>query len=57
MPAPGHTAGHAMLALCAGRGHAIFSGGCFHCPLQLTDPSIQLGDCDALAGAMPRASG
>lgn len=46
-----------MLAPRAGHGHAIFSGGCFHCPLQLTDPSIQLGDCDDLAGAMPRASG
>ena len=51
-PAPGHTIGHAMLHLVSQAEEAYFSGDVFHHPLQLTDPSIQFGDCDDLAQAI-----
>jgi glyoxylase-like metal-dependent hydrolase (beta-lactamase superfamily II) len=51
-PAHGHTAGHAILNLLSQSEHAIFSGDCFHHPLQLTRPEIQFGDCDDTAQAI-----
>jgi glyoxylase-like metal-dependent hydrolase (beta-lactamase superfamily II) len=51
-PAHGHTAGHATLNLVSQTEHAIFSGDCFHHPLQLTRPEIQFGDCDDTAQAI-----
>ena len=51
-PAHGHTLGHAMLHLTTQADEAYFSGDVFHHPLQLTDPTIQFGDCDDLAQAI-----
>jgi glyoxylase-like metal-dependent hydrolase (beta-lactamase superfamily II) len=45
-PAHGHTLGHAMLRLVSEAQEALFSGDCFHHPLQLADPDLQFGDCD-----------
>ena len=50
--APGHTLGHAMLRLHSAGEEALFSGDAFHHPLQLTDPTIQFGDCDDIAQAI-----
>src|SRR5688572_17008250 len=43
-PAHGHTLGHAMLHLQSCGEEAIFSGDCFHHPLQLTQPELQFGE-------------
>jgi glyoxylase-like metal-dependent hydrolase (beta-lactamase superfamily II) len=43
-PAPGHTPGHQMLHLVSSAQHALFTGDCFHHPLQLVEPSIPFGD-------------
>jgi glyoxylase-like metal-dependent hydrolase (beta-lactamase superfamily II) len=51
-PAPGHTLGHAVLHLRSGGEEAVFSGDCFHHPLQLVEPAIQFGDCDDLEQAI-----
>jgi glyoxylase-like metal-dependent hydrolase (beta-lactamase superfamily II) len=47
-PAPGHTAGHQMLHLTSANRHALFTGDCFHHPIQLVEPSIPFGDADDL---------
>lgn len=39
-PAPGHTEGHQMLHLLSANQHALFTGDCFHHPIQLVEPSI-----------------
>jgi glyoxylase-like metal-dependent hydrolase (beta-lactamase superfamily II) len=52
LPAHGHTLGHAVLHLVSGAEQACFSGDCFHHPLQLTQPSIQFGDCDDVEQAI-----
>jgi glyoxylase-like metal-dependent hydrolase (beta-lactamase superfamily II) len=45
-PAPGHTLGHQMLHLVSSAQHALFTGDCFHHPIQLVNPSIPFGDSD-----------
>jgi len=45
-PAPGHTLGHQMLHLTASGEHALFTGDCFHHPIQLVDPAIPFGDSE-----------
>lgn len=42
-PAPGHTEGHQMLHLVASDQHVLFTGDCFHHPIQLVEPSIDFG--------------
>lgn len=44
--APGHTAGHQMLHLTSAGRHALFTGDCFHHPIQLVEPSIPFGDAE-----------
>lgn len=51
-PAHGHTLGHAMLCLGSRGENALFSGDCFHHPLQLAKPEIQFGDCDDVEQAI-----
>jgi glyoxylase-like metal-dependent hydrolase (beta-lactamase superfamily II) len=46
--APGHTAGHQMIHLTSAGRHALFTGDCFHHPIQLVEPSIPFGDADDL---------
>lgn len=48
-PAPGHTLGHQMLQLSSHGQVALFSGDCFHHPIQLVEPAIPFGDCEDLA--------
>jgi glyoxylase-like metal-dependent hydrolase (beta-lactamase superfamily II) len=48
-PAPGHTIGHQMLHLTSADHHALFTGDCFHHPIQLVEPSIPFGDADDLS--------
>jgi glyoxylase-like metal-dependent hydrolase (beta-lactamase superfamily II) len=45
-PAPGHTLGHQMLHLTSAGKHALFTGDCFHHPIQLVEPSIPFGDSE-----------
>lgn len=45
-PAPGHTLGHQMLHLTSQGRHALFTGDCFHHPIQLVEPSIPFGDSE-----------
>jgi glyoxylase-like metal-dependent hydrolase (beta-lactamase superfamily II) len=45
-PAPGHTLGHQLLHLVSAGKHALFTGDCFHHPIQLVEPSIAFGDSD-----------
>ena len=45
-PAPGHTLGHQMLHLSSAGRHALFTGDCFHHPIQLVEPSIHFGDVE-----------
>ena len=45
-PAPGHTPGHQMLHLVSNAQHALFTGDCFHHPIQLVEPSIAFGASD-----------
>lgn len=45
-PAPGHTVGHQLLHLVSARRHALFTGDCFHHPIQLIDPAIPFGDSE-----------
>lgn len=45
-PAPGHTLGHQSLHLTSAGKHALFTGDCFHHPIQLAEPSIAFGDSD-----------
>ena len=47
-PAPGHTIGHQMLHLTSEGRHALFTGDCFHHPIQLVEPSIPFGDPEDL---------
>ena len=47
-PAFGHTVGHQMLHLSSASRHALFTGDCFHHPIQLVEPSIPFGDADDL---------
>ena len=42
----GHTLGHQMLHLVSGTQQALFTGDCFHHPIQLAKPSILFGDND-----------
>jgi glyoxylase-like metal-dependent hydrolase (beta-lactamase superfamily II) len=51
-PAQGHTLGHAMLHLHSRSEDALFSGDCFHHPLQLTDPELQFGPAEDLSQAV-----
>ena len=51
-PAFGHTLGHQMLHLVSGTQRALFTGDCFHHPIQLTRPSIVFGDSDDLDQAI-----
>jgi glyoxylase-like metal-dependent hydrolase (beta-lactamase superfamily II) len=39
-PAPGHTLGHQMVHLESGGRHLLFTGDCFHHPIQLADPHV-----------------
>lgn len=48
-PAPGHTAGHQMLHIVSAEQHALFTGDCFHHPIQLVDPANPFGDPEDLA--------
>src|SRR5262249_46307497 len=50
--APGHTLGHQMLHLCSAGRHALFTGDCFHHPIQLVEPSILFGDAEDLPQAI-----
>lgn len=43
-PAVGHTPGHQMVALGPGGRDALFTGDCFHHPIQLVDPDNPFGD-------------
>ncbi len=45
-PAPGHTVGHQVLHLTSAGQHALFTGDCFHHPIQLAEPSIAFGRSD-----------
>ncbi len=45
-PAAGHTAGHQILHLVSRERHALFTGDCFHHPIQLVEPTIVFGDSD-----------
>lgn len=45
-PAPGHTVGHQILHLISDGQHALFTGDCFHHPIQLVEPSIAFGASD-----------
>lgn len=51
-PAYGHTFGHSIMRLSSMEQEAIFTGDAFHHPLQLTDPTIQFGDCDDTPAAI-----
>jgi glyoxylase-like metal-dependent hydrolase (beta-lactamase superfamily II) len=51
-PAPGHTLGHQLLHLSSDDSHALFSGDCFHHPIQLVEPSIPFGDAEDLEQAI-----
>ncbi len=51
-PAFGHTAGHQMLHLVSADRHALFTGDCFHHPIQLVEPSIPFGEAEDLGQAM-----
>jgi glyoxylase-like metal-dependent hydrolase (beta-lactamase superfamily II) len=51
-PAPGHTLGHQMLHLRSAGRHALFTGDCFHHPIQLVEPSIPFGDAEDLQQAI-----
>lgn len=51
-PAPGHTAGHQMLHLTSAGRHGLFTGDCFHHPIQLVEPSIPFGDAENLDQAI-----
>lgn len=51
-PAPGHTLGHQMLHLVSAERHALFTGDCFHHPIQLVEPSIPFGEAEDLDLAM-----
>jgi glyoxylase-like metal-dependent hydrolase (beta-lactamase superfamily II) len=51
-PAPGHTLGHQLLHLASGESHALFTGDCFHHPIQLVEPSIPFGDAEDLPQAI-----
>ena len=51
-PTFGHTLGHQMLHLVSGTQRALFTGDCFHHPIQLTRPSIVFGDSDDLDQAI-----
>jgi glyoxylase-like metal-dependent hydrolase (beta-lactamase superfamily II) len=44
--AAGHTAGHQMLHLASAGRRALFTGDCFHHPIQLVDPAIPFGDAE-----------
>lgn len=44
--AAGHTAGHQMLHLVSAGKHALFTGDCFHHPIQLAEPSLPFGDAE-----------
>jgi len=44
--APGHTIGHQMLHLVSAGQHALFTGDCFHHPIQLVEPSLPFGDAE-----------
>lgn len=54
--AAGHTAGHQMLHLASAGHRALFTGDCFHHPIQLVDPAIPFGDAEdqAQVAAMRR---
>jgi len=45
-PAPGHTVGHQVLHLTSAGQHALFTGDCYHHPIQLVEPSIAFGGSD-----------
>ena len=45
-PAPGHTAGHAVLRLESRGERAYFTGDAFHHPVQATQPELCLPGCD-----------
>ncbi len=45
---PGHTAGHQMLHITSAGRHALFTGDCFHHPIQLAEPAIPFGDPEDL---------
>lgn len=51
-PAPGHTIGHQMLHLVSNGHHALFTGDCFHHPIQLVEPAIPFGDAEDLTQAI-----
>lgn len=51
-PAPGHTPGHQLLHMTSGGSHALFTGDCFHHPIQLAEPSIPFGDAEDLPQAI-----
>jgi glyoxylase-like metal-dependent hydrolase (beta-lactamase superfamily II) len=48
-PAPGHTIGHQTLRITSAGKHAIFTGDCFHHPIQLVAPSLPFGDSEDMA--------
>lgn len=50
--APGHTFGHSILRVAQDGGEIIFTGDCFHHPLQIADCSLHLGGCDDLDQAI-----
>ena len=51
-PAPGHTAGHAILALQSEGQQAYFTGDTLHHPAQVTRPELHLPGCDDLQTAV-----
>jgi glyoxylase-like metal-dependent hydrolase (beta-lactamase superfamily II) len=44
--APGHTLGHQILRLESAGKHAVFTGDCFHHPIQLVEPTLPFGDAE-----------
>jgi glyoxylase-like metal-dependent hydrolase (beta-lactamase superfamily II) len=50
--APGHTAGHAVVHLQSAGRHALFTGDCFHHPLELVRPELDMGACEDFAVAL-----
>ncbi len=45
-PAPGHTLGHQLLSIEFAGSHVLFTGDCFHHPIQLVAPHVHFGDVE-----------
>lgn len=50
--AGGHTAGHCALHMVSDERHAWFTGDAFHHPLELVEPSLDMGSCEDFPRAL-----